>query len=108
MWYADEALKLLGARECGLGYAFVRSSHPGKLLCVLEGDIVALQDMLEEFDELGTVVDERDIQEWLANADLEVVSLVPEPGEYHESYHARVRSDWFSGETGQDSDGGAQ
>lgn len=104
MWYADEALKLLNAREAGLGYAFTRSSHPGKLLCVLEGDIITLQDILEELDDLDRVIDERDIQKWLANADLEVVSLVPDHNEDPEDevdldqYHANIRADWLQGE----------
>lgn len=87
----DEAIEFLNAIEVGLGYGFTRSTHPGRILVVLDGDLSHLEAILAEADDVWQVSDEA-VLAWITNADLESVPM----DEDEDEYHAECRAEWVA------------
>lgn len=94
-----DTLEYLNAVEIGLGYGFTRPSHPGLILVVEDGDIMDLEDLLEEAPDSSEITDEA-FTKWLDNTNLERVPLKGEVGadetEYQAEYHPQCRAEWVA------------
>jgi hypothetical protein len=84
----DEAIEFLKAEMLERGWAFTRSTHPGRILVVLDGDMSRLDDVLCE-DE--GITDEA-LLAWINDADLEVAPMTADGDEYH----TNIRSQWLA------------